>query len=323
MKKTARKSIYSKAYQIGEPEPQDVKAFPSAIITERLTELFNQIPGEMTMQFIVHNQSIPLTGFLKKTAVKPDKGNGVNPWIERYNRMVSDYSRLGHNNVRKNRYFILSVRAENPKQAAAFFRKAETNIRELFSRVCRLEVRALSGKERLDIVRDMLHLKGKKSNMGHVTATEKDFLVLNGNTFVRTFFIVSIPSHVTGNLLSDIVSSSSHMILSAIYEPMDTTYGLKTVRGLVSENTTEETQAKQDHAKERRDTDMTGESEDTYFTQTAFHLLKEAAQKGERVMLSTFLIAVCADDLEMLERDSRLLHITYRRVHSVRRSTLP
>ena len=301
--------IYSKAYQIGEAEPQDVKGFPSKVITERLTELLNQIPEEMTMQFVVHNKSIPLADFLKKTVVKPDKGSFIDPWIDRYNRMVSDYSRLGHNNVRKNCYFILSVRAENPKQAAVLFRKADTHIRGLFFRVCRLKVRALSGKERLDIVQDILRPQGKEPETGHPAAAEKDFLVLNGNTFVRTFFIVSIPAHVTGNLLSDIVNSSSNMILSAIYEPVDTAYGLKTVRSLVGGNTSKEPKAKQERVKDRQDTVMEEESEDTYFEQTALHLLKEAVKKGERVLLSTFLITIFADDKEMLERDSRLLHI--------------
>ena len=336
--------VYSKAYRIGEVSAGDVKTINNAVVTERFAALLNQMPGKMTMQFIVHNQLIPMEGFLERAYVKPDKDSPINTWIGRYNRMVSDNSRIGHNNVRKNRYLILSVRAASPEQAVNIFRRADPHIRKLFFGICRLRIKALTSADRLGVMFAMLHPWENESGKNvfikndaripagelkrrHLTTkaliapdrldvTGKNYLILNGDTFVRTFFIVSIPSHVTGNLLSDIANSSSNMILSVIYEPLDARYGVREAERLVSENTTIREQAKRDTIKDRRDKTMlrietmAEESEDTYFERAALKLMQEAVRNGERVLLATFIIAICAEDLETLDRDTRLLHIS-------------
>ena len=46
-----------------------------------------------------------------------DKDDAVNKWIDKYDAMITDNCNIGHNNVRKDKYFVLSTNADVPDEA--------------------------------------------------------------------------------------------------------------------------------------------------------------------------------------------------------------
>lgn len=336
--------VFSKAYVIQDITTKDIKSFSNDMIAKRFAMLLNDLPASMTLQFIIHNRLIGQDVFLKKILMVPDKEETVNEWIETYNKTVTDNSTIGHNNVKKNKYFVISMKADIPEEAVNAFRKEDENIKNLFAGICNINVEGLSAVARLRVMYSMFNPKlndfGKKADVkgdGTFTlktmsklklttkdcikpfamdTTNKNYIVLNNDTYVRLFFITSIPAYVSNNLISDITNISSNMVFSTIYEPVDSQYGFEVATQRVSNNTIIKQQMKRDTIKDRKDKTivktetMINESEQKYFEKSALRIMKESVAVGEKAMLATFVIALYADDLETLERDTKLLHIS-------------
>lgn len=337
--------VFSKAFSVSDASAEDVKSVSNAIIQKNFAKLLNDLPDKMTVQFIVHNRLISQESFLKKVLVVPDKSKTVNEWIEKYNNIVVDNSTIGHNNVKKNKYCILSIACDLPEDAVKIFRQEDKHIRSLFSSICNIQITDLSVIDRLHIMytmfnpmddafgakadirgdgkfslRDIRRLKLTTKDVIAPnmldTTQDKSYIVLNGNTYARTFFITSVPTYVSMNLVSDITNVSSNMVFSATYEPIDSKYGFTVATNNVSDNTVVKQQAKRDTIKDRKNKSvmkietMLEENEDRYFERAALQLMKESAAVGEKAMFCTFVIVLYSEDLETLERDTKLLHIS-------------
>lgn len=145
--------------------------------------------------------------------------------------------------------------------------------------------------------------------------TEKSYLKI-GNTYARSLFINSIPANVTDTVLVDIMSVSSNSILSVAYQPIESEVGFSASARMVKDNTYTKVVPIRDTVEDRkaRRTKVNEypvkETEQTYFYSSALEVLKESVAKGNPTMLTSFVIVLFADDLEELERDTRLLKLS-------------
>ena len=336
--------VYSKAYMISDITTDDIMSVSNELITKRFGMLLNNMPEGMSMQFLIHNRLIAHDAFLERVLMAPNKEDEVNTWIEKYNSTVTENSTIGHNNVKKNKYFVLSIRADLPEIAVNSFREEDEHIKELFRDVCNIKIDGLSVTARLKIMYSMFnpkenefakkakmkddggfslrHMKKQQLTTKEIIAPQllddsnKNYMVFNNDTYVRVFFISSLPSYVSNNLISDITNISSNMIFSAVYEPVDSEYGFMVATKCVSDNTIVKQQAKRDTIKDRKDKTMVRietmveENETHYFERSALDLMRESVAARENAMLATFVIVLYADDIETLERDTKLLHIS-------------
>lgn len=137
-----------------------------------------------------------------------------------------------------------------------------------------------------------------------------------GNTYARGLFINSIPVNVPDTVLVDIMSVSSNSILSVLYQPMESGVGFVVSARAVTDNTYTKVVPVRDTVEDRkaRRTKVQEvpihESEQTYFQEAALELYKESVAKGNPIMLTSFVIVLFADDLEELDRDTRLLKLS-------------
>ena len=113
----------------------------------------------MSMQFVIHNRLISQEIFLKKILVVPNKEPEVNEWIEKYNEALTENSTIGHNNMKKNKYFVVSVRADLPEDAVNMFRMEDEHIKSLFAGIMNIKVTGLTAIGRLRMIYSMLNPK--------------------------------------------------------------------------------------------------------------------------------------------------------------------
>ncbi len=336
---------FSKAYVIKDLPSQSVKGFNNELLVKKFSHLLNDLPQTMNIQFLIHNRLIPQEAFLKKVLVSPEgKEAELSEWINKYNHVLADNCSIGHNNVKKNKYFVISTKADTPDEAVTTFRMIDEKIKELFASIYGIEVEGMSATARLKVMYSMLNPNkddfGKKADlrgdgnfnlkdMARLKLTTKDviapdsfetneksYMVLNGNTYVRTFFITSMPAVLSSNLISDITNISSNMLFSCIYEPVDSKYGFDAASKTVSENTIVRQSNKRDTIKDRRDKAVVktevliNQTEEAYFDRNALESFKQSVAVGEKTMLCSFVIALYADDLDILERDTKLLRMS-------------
>ncbi len=338
------KGEYSKAYFIKSMDNADTSKINNELIVKRFNILLNEIPSNMACQFVIHNRLISEEAFLKKVLILPDKSDAINGWIDKYNKTIVDNCNIGHNNVNKNKYFVLTVKADMPEEAINNFRLVDDKIKKLFSDICGTEIGIMSAAARLKILYSMYNPKlndfGVKadlrgngefslSDMKKLRLTTKDciapksadfsnknYIILNGNNYVRVFFISCLPAAISTNLIYDITNISSSMIFSATYEKIDAKYGFAESSKLVSDNTLVKQSFKRDTRKDKKNktiqstASMIKENEEAFFNNSALNVLKECVAMNEDAILATFTIALYADDLETLNRDTKLLNIS-------------
>lgn len=334
---------YSKMYMISDVDADKIGSYKPEFVVDAYGKLLNDLPKGMTMQFTIYNRLVQKDSFLKRVLLVPDKEEPINERIEQYNELVVQNSAIGHNNMKKNKYFTISVQADTPDDAVMQFRKADGKIKGLFSDIYGIEVNGLSITSRLKIMYSMYNPKrndfGKKADIrgnGEFSLADmkklklstkdciapsalkinKDHMILNGDTYAKALFISSLPVAISNNLFSDITNISSSMVFSATYEPIDSAYGFEVVKKKVLENTIVKKSAKRDTIADRRNKrvvtteSLVNEDEEAYFDQEAIKVMQDAVAAKEKVLACSFVIVLYADDLDALDRDTKLLHIS-------------
>ena len=331
---------FSKAYRIEDTTYDDIKNIGMDTISTRFDELIREVSKNFSMQFLIHNSLVSKKAFLEKIKLPKCRKEPVDEQIELYNGMVEENSWIGHNNVKKNKYFVISVSADTANEARDAFLEYEDGIKELFKRICNIEITALSSMELLEILYGIYNpspdhgrarrtikdegfssleaIRKKKKTTKELIMPDSmdlldvDTLILNGNTYVRSFYITTIPQKVSANLISDITNISSNMIFSCIFEPLDTDI----LRSILSKHVEDNTKITRSLIRDtitdrklkrvRRQEEMITAREEEYFYKAALDDLED----DEVSMMATFVVTLFAGDADELERDTQLLHIS-------------
>ena len=331
---------FSKAYRIEDTTYDDIKNIGMDTISTRFDELIREVSKNFSMQFLIHNSLVSKKAFLEKIKLPKCRKEPVDEQIELYNGMVEENSWIGHNNVKKNKYFVISVSADTADEARDAFLEYEDGIKELFKRICNIEITALSSMELLEILYGIYNpspdhgrarrtikdegfssleaIRKKKKTTKELIMPDSmdlldvDTLILNGNTYVRSFYITTIPQKVSANVISDITNISSNMIFSCIFEPLDTDI----LRSILSQHVEDNTKITRSLIRDtitdrklkrvRRQEEMITAREEEYFYKAALDDLED----DEVSMMATFVVTLFAGDADELERDTQLLHIS-------------
>ena len=147
--------IYAKAFRIGETTYEDLKDVTNEDISHRFDLLIKEVAADFSFQFIVYNSLVAKSDFLERVAIKRRSGDGLLKETELYNRMVGENSEIGHNNVKKSKFFIVSCAADTADEAKARFMEKEDDITERFYDICKIRLFELSSVELLTILYGM------------------------------------------------------------------------------------------------------------------------------------------------------------------------
>ena len=332
---------YSVAFSIGNPEELQASSEDPSDLRSYFAALLNGFEEDTAFQFFLVNHRVSLDAFLE-TAQVPNTGTPLDDSIHLYNEMIRENAKLGHNNMRRDRYIVFSLPARSPEQAAVRFADIEKRAKKLFAAYCAVPVRRLSVMERLRLVYDVYNFgedafdarkekmgKGPdspKSGSGRLAAKElvapgslekhKNYLLLNGKVYARTLFLCSIPADMSENLIMDLAGVSSDMIYSALCEPLPTGRGFEIVKRRVAANSVIRNCAEKSTLADRneggviRRREMLRHSEEDYFENQALKVFADARASGDRVFFCNFLIALFSDQLEDLDRDTKMLTLS-------------
>lgn len=327
--------VFTRAYEIKVPNKEMKVEYDVNHIRECMKEILAQFVQQYTMQIMVQNSKVEKEEYLDKILLQPHREREINLCIEDYNEIIKDNIDIGHNNYKRTVYFIISTFQPSADKALEIFALVDAEVKEIFSKMYEYVAEPLSLDERLWGLRGLLNPDdemslndfiemrdtNRKTPVKHLIypryyrAKERDYMMI-GRKFVRNLFINSMPSSVPDSVLNDLMSVSSNSILSIIYEPLDTSFAQNTSEMLVKENTDVKEVAIRDTVEDRKahrtqiKEKAIKEGERQYFEKQALKLFESAKEKGESVMLASFIISLFADSKEDLDRDTKLLKLS-------------
>ena len=344
------KDRYTRMYEVSDMDPEELLDFDAKIMHNRMEELLNGFPGEISMQFLVHNSLVDPDAYLSRIVLDPEKTDADPSLTQEYDRILIDHATVGHNNVKKTVYFILACTADLPEDAILLFRRTEKAVNRHFQNLYGRSARGLSLVERLKVMYSIFHpggtdfgkkidLKGDGTvdltNLKYMKMTTKDLVapdswntsvkllnhsILNEKSgkpaYARAFFLNVLPKKVSPSFVSDLTSVSGSMLFSMIYEPVDTKVGFEESAERVRKNTTVTKKAKRDTIADRKNRvflqveEAKELNEETYYEKAALSAFKDAFDRSRKTFLATMTIVLFNEDIEALEKDSALLTLS-------------
>ncbi|MCR5102733.1 MAG: hypothetical protein K6B41_15400 [Butyrivibrio sp.] len=342
---------YTKMYLVEDVNPENAKEYNIDIATEKMQEILDIFDTNMRFQFVIHNRLIDKDTYASKVILDPkNQSEELMPVIKAYDRAVMDNIDIGHNNIKKALYLVISLKEKIVDDAVSHFRELDPVIRSKFNDMYGISLKALSLTARLKVMYSMFNPEkgdfGKKidfgegdeidlGNLKYMKMTSKDLIspdswntsaklidysvLLQGTgkeMYTRTFFINSLPSNVSNSFIADLTSVSGSMVFSCIYEPIDTRLAFDTFADMVKKNTTIVNRSKRDTVADRKAHRTSSEEiprtydEKDYFSRSALNLLKNSVAKQENIFICTYTIILYASDIECLDRDTELLYLS-------------
>ena len=341
-----RPHTYSKCYYVNDIRQANTKDYSQVAFNKKFKKLLDELPEDISFQFVIHNKLVDQEFFLKKTLKVPEQYAGYEKYVEAYNEVIVENSDVGHNNVKKDTYFVISMTDDLPEGAVKRFREIDDQIKSLFSNVYGIEVSGLALKTRLKVLHSMFN--PGRDNFGSKTAisgssefnfknmkklklttkdviapvsidskeSHKDYMVLNDEVYVRSFFINVTPAVISNSFVSDITSISSNMLLSIQYDHIPAQFGLEVFTDNVAGNMTRKIVNRRESLSDRKNkrteehTTMINYTEQDYFNNAAIEVFKEGIATGTHVFACSIVITLYADELDTLNRDTQLLYIS-------------
>ena len=336
--------IYTVQYQLSEILPSVIDEYDHLLIRKQIEQLLNFFPEDVRFQFVTFAAPIEMKQYLSNVLIAPTYDNpNLNDYIEKHNRLITENVNVGHNNMQKKQYLILTIKKTLPEEALQIFNSLENELKNRIFQIYGITARRLSTVERLEIIYQMLNPNknqfGEKANIDgtgfsfenlkYMRLTTKDivapdffdtknndYLVLNKSTYVRSFFINSIPRILSSNFISDLTSVSSRMIYSTHYETVNSEMGFEIATELQSKNTMISEVTNRNSVNDRRKkvtiekVEQKEKNEDAYFVKAALDLFKESVALGHNTLICSMLVVIYADSIEDLDRDSKLLKLS-------------
>lgn len=334
---------YTKMYLVDEIDPDNVKDYDAQIAAMKMEDLLNSFTRDISFQFLVHNRLVEKKQYLSKLFYDPKSYEGMEDIVESYDEVIMENFEIGHNNVRKVLYFVASLKADTADDADKRFREIEKGLRESFSRMYGITVRALSLKDRLKVMYLIYNPLGDKfgdiirlsedekeldlGNLKYMKLTTKDLVapvsmntgaglvdygILGEKTerplYFRSFYINMIPENVSPSFVSDITNISSNMLFSTIYEPLDEEMGFNSAAETVKKDTIITKKAKRDTVKDRKNHTTSTVEELKRRTEEAY-FTRQAVEMLKKVVASSGRAFNCTFVITLYSEDLEMLDV--------------
>ncbi len=247
------KGVFSRSYQIVQPEGEVKHGFSSRQTRAAMENIMQKLSEKFSFQFIVRNSHMGQDEFLKKVELTAPKGADEYQKVrESYNAVLRENCGIGHNNFSRTVYLTISTQADTPEDACVIFEASDPRVRELFAGLYGFRAEGMSLTDRLRLLYGIYHPEADAPEFGsrvdydgkgfsirsmqRMKATTKEVIAPDryecrerdhlkiGSSYVRGFFINSLPASVPDSILNDLSSISSNSILSVSCEPMDVVF---------------------------------------------------------------------------------------------------
>ena len=115
----------------------------------------NRFPGNVDISIVIVNKRNTTEQLSKSYHLKP-QGDGFDEYRDDYNYIIDEKIKDGHNDISKDKYILMNVRANSVSDANITFDAAEISLQEAIKQINRVGVKSLDALQRLKVMREIL-----------------------------------------------------------------------------------------------------------------------------------------------------------------------
>ena len=292
-------------------------------------DLLNSIDADVSFEFTINNKNIDMYDF-EKSVLIDYRGDSIDEYRDVMNDILKDKLLQGRNNLKRDKYLTIGIKAKNYEEALAEFTKIDAKIQKAIKDIVQLETTPYGTMGRLNILNDIFNLDNEVpfsskvklpdgteqdaitmkdlKNMG-ITAKdaiapshfrfEKDYFEM-GDKYARILYMDNLPSFLKSDVLVDISEAPFNMLTSVHFRSMPMNEAVKLVKHkIVDINanviTAQKKAFKNNYSPELISADLQKAQEEAKL------LLQDITGRNQKLFFATLIVMPIADSLKQLD----------------------
>lgn len=335
---------YSKSYKIPEINYNTEEEEKQENIVLDYEKVVNTADEKMIGQLTVINRNIDPNVIRNSILMKPQQDE-LNGYRDEFNAFFLDILSSGHNNMIKEKYWTISVEAENIVEATDSLKRVDRRVTKALRKICKQDITPMTIKDRLSLMYDIYNSKeqlpfDKKAanfietkmkdnkevtdiNLKKVAEaglfskhlvspdsfdfSNKRYFVVGDEVYGRTMFLDNIPSTLSTGILDDLTNIACNLIASVTYEQVSQAEATQMVRRRLQAANSQINKQQMDAAKEGITNAGAVATELENARDAAKELIQDVATRDQHIFMSTIFITFFASSVEELDKHSRAL----------------
>lgn len=334
-------NTYSKVYKIPDMNFLIEDTERQKEIFGNFMELLSSFGPEVHVQQVIFNKTIKPAELESKVLMKT-QNDKLNEYREEMNEMLIDKMAKASNNIIHEKYFVLSVEADDIVAAKATFERLDREISAGFERVTKTTTKPLTLIKRLSLMYDIYNMdsnvpfyrrtKMKKDNvmesfnMRHIQKmglTSKDVIgpsaltferdhMIIGTTYARAMMVSNLPSFLRGDILTELSNMPFNMLTSVHYRALPQSKAITLLKNkLVDVNANVVTLQKK-ASRNGYSVDVIS-PEIKQASQEVESLMGDLTQDNQKLFYTTITAVIFAKTKEELDENTKLFQATAER----------
>ena len=309
-------------------------------IAEQYSAFMNAIPDDMVLQIVIVNIHTTEEE-LANSYHLPLTGRKTDQYVEDYNNIIDAKLKEGANDIRKEKYAVLTAKTHSLKEAKAMFQTAEAAMQDKMKAISGTQLIRMDALERVMVMKnitcgteeripfereysryidtevdneDRTHSVLSLAKMKRTRGSIKDIVApplfekVNGGIrigekrYLKTYVIPELPPSLDTRFVTSISQLDHEMVTILRFAPMPRAQANKTVKNM---NVNIKADVQKDTRKALQaglDPEVTLSEDLIYKREEAATLRKDVIQDGKRLFVSAITTTLFAEDTESLNK---------------------
>ena len=335
-----KQNCYTKTYALQDINYQIAKEVDQEEMFIRYGQFLNSFDSDVEFQITINNKNIAQENFEAATLIK-DQFDGFDHLRKEYNDMLLKNMREGRNNMTREKYLTVQIKADNYYKAETMFARLDSEINVNIKKIGGADTKPLTTIQRLECLHDIFNI-GEEGTFGNKVFRhdrdissfdfkkmrerglstkdciapesfefKRDYMMV-GNKYARALFLKDLPTYLGDTFVSEITNTNCNMLTSINLKSVRADVALKLVNRQMLSIRSNMIERQQSASKSGYDVSLIS-PELTQAQEDAKELLEDLTKKNQKMFIMNFTIVHFADSLEELNIDTESIESTARR----------
>ena len=325
---------YTRAYNL---EDINFKIAPNAeqvVIFRAYGDFLNSFSPNTNFQVVIQNHESDRRTSLENIRFKLQR-DGLNKYRQEMNRILLDKMTSGRNNLRQDKYLVVSVKDDDLGHAMRTLDNIGKEVEKAISRISRdVKVSQLTIEERLSMLFEIYNQGGTSvfyndfdkdgqpvfsfDKLGKAGLTTKDLIAPEGmdfrtnyfmfgeNVYGRALYMENVPNWLSTEFISDISDISTNMLISIYHTPMETARAVRMIKDHLTAVNAQIAGNQKQAIREGYTYDLI--SPDLALSQKQTReLIDDVVSNDQKLYYITLTICIFAENKDELDENTRLI----------------
>jgi len=305
-------------YQIARQDDQENIFF-------RYGEFLNYFDQNTKVQITINNRSIDKESFAENVLLKRKRDN-LDMFREEYNEMLKRQISVGSNEIEREKYITITIKADSLAEARTTFTRLEAGVVD--------NMRRMGSKAQIMTVRNRLEglhsffrggvgskidydlLKDQGMTTKDIIAPDSFSFKMNhftmGDKFARALYVNQLPTFLSDKFVASMTEFPFNMMLTMNIQSVAPGEALRLVKRKITGMEANKIEQQKKALKSGYDTDMISHDLKNSLEE-AEELLDDLMNKNQKMFLVNIVIVHVADSLEQLNIDSETIRAEARK----------